>query len=41
MKEMKDKGKTMVQWINLLWYNSFVDSNYLHMLCEKTGVIAH
>jgi len=33
------KGKTMVQWINLLWYNSFVNRWQLPLLCEKTGPI--
>jgi len=30
----------MVQWINLLQYNCFVNRWQLPLLCEKTGAIA-
>jgi len=30
----------MLQWINLLWYNNFVNWHQLSLLCEKTGAIA-
>jgi len=39
-KKQRIKGKTMAQWINLLWYNSFVNRRQLLLLCEKTGAIA-
>jgi len=34
------KGNTMMQWINLLWYNSFVNRLWLPLLYEKTEAIA-
>ena len=30
----------MVQWINFLWNNSFVNPTQLPLLCEKTGALA-
>ena len=30
----------MVQWINVLWSNSFVNPTQLLLLCEKTGALA-
>jgi len=29
------KGKTMAQWINLLWYNSFVNSQKLPVFVKN------
>ena len=38
---MKDKRKeTMVQWINVLRNNGFVNPTRLPLLCEKTGALA-
>jgi len=39
-KEWQIKGKTMVQWINLLWNSSFVNWTWLLFLCEKSRAIA-
>ena len=30
----------MVQWINVLWNNGFVNPMRLPLLCEKTGALA-
>ena len=30
----------MVQWINVLWNNSFVNPTQLLLWCEKTGALA-
>ena len=30
----------MVQWINILWNNSFVNPTRLPSLCENTGALA-
>ena len=30
----------MVQWINVLQNNSFVNPMQLRLLCEKTGILA-
>ena len=30
----------MVQWINVLWNNGFVNPTRLPLLCEKTGALA-
>ena len=30
----------MVQWINILQNNGFVNPMQLHLLCEKTGALA-
>ena len=30
----------MVQWINILWNNGFVNPTRLPLLCEKTGALA-
>ena len=30
----------MVQWINVLWNNSFINPMKLPLLCEKTGALA-
>ena len=30
----------MVQWINILWNNNFVNPMRLPLLCEKTGALA-
>ena len=29
----------MVQWINFLWKNSFINATQLLLLCEKTGAL--
>ena len=34
------KKRTMVQWINILWNNSFVNPTQLSLLCEETGALA-
>ena len=34
------KGSTMVQWINVLQNNCFVNPTWLPLLCEKTGALA-
>jgi len=39
-KERRIKGKTMAQWINLLWNSSFVNQTRLPFLCEKSGAIS-
>jgi len=39
-KEQRIKGKTMAQWLNLLWNSSFVNLMPLPFLCEKSGAIA-
>ena len=30
----------MVQWINALWNNSFINPLRLPLLCEKSGALA-
>ena len=30
----------MVQWMNVLWNNSFVNLTRLSLLCKKTGTVA-
>ena len=30
----------MLQWINVLWNNGFVNPMRLQLLCKKTGVLA-
>jgi len=37
---MKDKERTIVQWMDLLWNNSFVNKMGLPFLCKKPGAIA-
>jgi len=39
-KKRRIKGKIMVQYISLLWYNSFVNRQQLPLLCEKIGATA-
>ena len=34
-KKQRIEGKTMPQWINLLRYNSFVNGQWVPLLCEK------
>ena len=34
------KESTMVQWINFLWSNNFINPTRLTLLCEKTGALA-
>ena len=36
---MKDKGITMVQWVNRLQNNIFVNLPPLHLLCEISGAL--
>jgi len=38
-EKQRVKRKTLVQWINLLQYNSFCNRWQLPLSCEKTGAI--
>jgi len=39
-RKQRIKGKTMAQWIQLLWNNSFINQTRLPFLGEKSGAIA-